>query len=76
MQFLVIQTLDLDPDPHWPKMLDPNLHIRNRIETNADSKHCWRGYRTVFDRIELQTYEWQFSTDYQYTMSASNLEVY
>ncbi len=30
-QFLIIKTLDLDPDPHpephWPKMLDPNPHL-------------------------------------------------
>jgi hypothetical protein len=34
-QFLVIKTLDLDPDPHSPKMLDPDP-----LEISADPKHC------------------------------------
>ncbi len=24
IKFVVVKTLDLDPDLHWPKMLDPN----------------------------------------------------
>ncbi len=36
--FLYIKTLDLDPDLHWPKMLDPNIRIR--IQSQTDSRHC------------------------------------
>jgi hypothetical protein len=35
-QFLVINTLDLDPDPYSPKILD--YWIRIHIETSADPK--------------------------------------
>jgi hypothetical protein len=26
LQFLVIKTLDLDPETHWPKILEPDPH--------------------------------------------------
>ncbi len=43
---IFVQTLDLDPDPHWKKLLDPGSALTKnagsgiRIETNADLQHC------------------------------------
>ncbi len=34
--FLVIKTLD--PDPHWPKMLDPDLHLYHWPNNYKDTK--------------------------------------
>ncbi len=38
--FLVINTLDLDPDPHWQKMLDPDPHWQKMLDPDPHWTQC------------------------------------